>query len=315
VDRAALLALVADVFGTGVPLTVDRTADGVSARVYRVVRGAQTFYLRLAEQVREDLGTDAELHRRLSRLGVRVPRVVHVDRFHPGVGRSVLVTEEVPGVALAECTSATAARSVAEQAGADLAVLNQVPVDGFGWVQRTGPGWPLRAEHATYGPFLVSELPRPWPGVLPALFSTAELEAIGGLVEEAARRSPGSAHLAHGDFDVSPVFCVGSRYTGLIDFGEIRGTELEFDLGHFDLHDGETLPTLLLPALLSGYQQVHPLPADHLQSIRRSAVLLGLRQLCRWLGPPRHRALDHPAVTSRAERLRELLARPAGGAG
>ncbi len=150
------------------------------------------------------------------------------------------------------------------------------------------------------------------PGVLTGLFSTAELDAIVELVEEAARRAPGSAHLAHGDFDVTPVFCVASRYIGLIDFGEIRGTEPEFDLGHFDLHDGETLATLLLPALLRGYQQVRPLPADHLQSIRRSAVLLGLRQLCRWLGPPRHRALDHPAVTSRAQRISELLARPAG---
>ncbi len=296
-------------FGSAVPVTVERTPDGVSTQVYRLVRGAETFYLRVAEEAEENLETDAELHRRLLAAGVRVPGVVHVEAFDEAIGRSVLVTTEIPGRSLAETASPAAARSVATQAGADLARLNQVPVDGFGWVRRSGPGWPLRAEHAAFHPFLVSELPQPWPGPLTALFTAAELDAVEALVEDAAAHPPATAHLAHGDVDVSPIFCVEDRYTGLIDFGEIRGTEPEFDLGHFLLHDTETLPTALLPAVLDGYRQVHPLPPDHLESIRRSAVLLGLRQLCRWLGPPRDRPLDHPAVTSRARRIGELLTR------
>ncbi|MEE6257828.1 phosphotransferase family protein [Plantactinospora sonchi] len=304
-DAAAVDALLRKVFGTSVPVSCRRTPDGVSTQVYQVRRGSETFYLRIAEEADENLETDAELHQRLRDLGVRVARVVHVDPFHTGIGRSTMITTEVPGVPLAGVAAPARAASIVEAAGADLAVLNQVPVDGFGWVRRSGRRWPLQAEHASYPPFVTSYLPAPWPGPLASLFATPLLDALEDLVADERRQPPTRARLAHGDFDLDQIFCADGRYTGLIDFGEIRGTELTFDLGHFCLHD-RTTPALL-PALLTGYQRVQPLPADHLRSIRRSAILLALRQLCRWLGPPRHLPLDHPGVTNRARRIGELV--------
>jgi DNA-binding transcriptional regulator WhiA len=44
-----------------------------------------------------------------------------------------------------------------------------------------------------------------------------------------------------------------------------------------------------------------------MESIRRSAVLSGLRQLSRWLGPPRCLPLTHSAVAHRRRRLEELI--------
>jgi Ser/Thr protein kinase RdoA (MazF antagonist) len=306
VDAAALTALLRRVFGVSVPVTCRRTADGVSTQVYRLVRGSETFYLRVAEEAGENLETDAELHRRLRGLGVNVAQVVFVEPFDAAVGRSVMVTTEVPGTSLAEVSSPAVARSVAEAAGEDLAVLNQVLVDGFGWIRRHGPGWPLHAEHRTYQPFVTSHLPAVWPGPLASLFPTSVLDAIEGMLEHERLRPPAGAWLAHGDFDVTAIFWAGGRYTGLIDFGEIRGAEPMFDLGHFHLHDRETVPVRLLPALLDGYRRVQPLPSGHDQSMRRSAVLLGLRQLCRWLGPTRGYRLDHPAVVHRATRISHL---------
>lgn len=307
VDATAVDALLQRVFGTSTPVTYQRTPDGVSTQVYRLVRGSETFYLRIAEEADENLETDAELHQRLRDLGVKVARVVHVEPFNTGIGRSTMITAEVPGNSLAEISAPAVASAVVEEAGADLALLNQVPVDGFGWVRRRGRRWPLQAEHGTYPPFATSYLPSPWPGPLTPLFATPILDAIEDLIEHERQRPAAQALLAHGDFDVTQIFCADGRYTGLIDFGEIRGTEPVFDLGHFCLHDQETA---LLPALLTGYQRVRPLPADHEQSVRRSAILLGLRQLCRWLGPPRGYPLDHPAVTHRARRISQLVAQP-----
>nr|WP_240895933.1 phosphotransferase [Kineococcus siccus] len=295
-----------EVLGAGVPIAVERTADGVSTPVYRVRRGAQTTYLRLAEEAHHDLGADAELHRRLRGLGVRVPGVLHVRASDARVGRSVLLTTEVPGVSLAEVRDRAVAARVVADAGADLAVLNGVAVDGFGFVRREGARWPLQAEHPTHAAFVVEHLPDPWPGPLAGLFDVARLDRLAQLVSEERARALPSAVLAHGDADVTPVFCRDGRYTGLIDLGEARGAEAAFDLGHFLLHDGETLPWPLLPDLLRGYASVRPPPAA--EQVHRSAVLLGLRQLCRWLGPPRSRPLDHPAVLDRARRLRALLA-------
>jgi Ser/Thr protein kinase RdoA (MazF antagonist) len=307
VDADALAALVRTAFGAAVPVTCERTPDGVSTQVYRLVRGSETFYLRLAERADENLETDAELHRRLRALGVRVPRVVFVEPFDAAIGRSVAITTEVPGTSLAETAcSPGVARAVVEEAGADLAVVNAVAVDGFGWVRRRGRGWPLRAEHDGYLPFLTSDLPADWPGPLRSLFSARVLDAIEAMLDHERSRPPARALLAHGDFDATAIFCSDGRYTGIIDFGEIRGAERLFDLGHFHLHDGERVATRLLPALLRGYRRVAPLPPGHASAIRRSAVLLGLRQLCRWLGPARGYGLDHPAVARRAARIREL---------
>jgi Ser/Thr protein kinase RdoA (MazF antagonist) len=306
VDTAVAAALLRRALG-GTP-SFARTPDGVSTQVYRVFRGTDTFYLRVAEEPGDDLRTEAELHDRLRGLGVRVAEVVHVEPFVAGIGRSVMITTEVPGVSLAEVDDPVAAADVAEDSGRDLALLNTVRVDGYGFVRRLGPGWPLRGEHPRRDTFVVSHLPLPWPGPLASLLRRADLTAVEGMLEHERARPPEGAVLAHGDFDVTPVFCARGRYTGLIDFGEIRGAEPLYDLGHFLLHDRETLPVTLLPAVLRGYQHVRPLPADHTESIRRSAVLLGLRQLCRWLGPPRRFGPDHPAVRGRARRITELLA-------
>lgn len=313
VDPGALDQLLEQVFGTSTPLSWKRAAEGVSTQVYRVQRAAETFYLRVAEEAGDDLRTDAELHRRLRLLGVRVAEVVHVDQHAPSLDRSIMVTTEVAGICLSECTSPQEATSVIEEAGRDLARINQVAVEGFGFVRRNGAGWPLEGEYRDHATYLTSYLPDPWPGPLATIFSEASLQRLHALLQQERDHPPVRAVLAHGDFDVTQVFYHRNphgtaAYSGLIDFGEMRGAEPMFDLGHFHLYDEETSPSVLLPALLRGYRDVTALPEDHDLRLRRSAVLLGLRQLCRWLGPPRHRATHHPAVVHRARRIEQLLA-------
>jgi Ser/Thr protein kinase RdoA (MazF antagonist) len=194
--------------------------------------------------------------------------------------------------------------SVVEQAGEQLALINQLPVTGFGFVRRRGREWPLTAAEPCYAPFVVSFLPRPWPGPLAHSFAMRELDAIERLIEQEQCRPDVCAKLAHGDFDFSAVFCSDGEFSGIIDFGEARGAEATFDLGHFQLQD-ETH----LSALMRGYLRVAALPGDYAAAIRCSALLLGLRQLARWLEPPRSRSVNHPAVTRRAQRIRALLSR------
>ena len=277
--------------------SVERVEDGVSTVVYRVRTDDATYYLRLGERPGDDLRTDAELHSRLIAAGVPVPAVLHTQ-FDAGLDRWVALTTEVPGAALSRAEDAPA---VLEAAGRHLAVLNSIPVDGFGFVVRDGPGWPLRAEFPTHREFVVSHLPDPWPGRLTELFSPFELDVLEGLIAEQCGLDVVPA-LAHGDLDVTPIFEQDGRFTGFIDLGEARGAEPWFDLAHFLLHDGETLPAPLLPHLLRGYGV-----APSQRVLRRSAVLLGLRQLCRWFGPLRNRSAEHPAVVDRVRRLRELM--------
>src|SRR5207249_1740511 len=87
------------------------------------------------------------------------------------------------------------------------------------------------------------------------------------------------ACLAHGDFDVTHIYQEDGRYTGIIDFGEIRGADAPYDLGHFNLHDGETRPQPVLPYLLEGYSDVVPLPPDHEWRISLLSLLNGVSAL------------------------------------
>jgi aminoglycoside phosphotransferase (APT) family kinase protein len=305
VDLQALHAMLRPMLGP--ELTVARTPAGLAAQVYRVHASGRVVYARIAEDQDEDLSVDAALLEHLRALGLRVPPVLHVEPFDQALGRSVLVTGEIAGEPLAAYRDQHAARRIAHAAGRDLALLNGVDVQGFGWIRRQPPAWPLRATSPTYAAFVTSYLPDPWPGPLGRLFTVAELERLWRLGDSERHRDLAGATLAHGDFDTTAIFQLDGDYSGLIDFGEIRGTEPLFDLGHFHLWEHQRTPLPLWEALLAGYGEVATLPAGYQELVGRSATLLGLRQLARWLGPPRNLGPGHPAVTSRVTRLRQLL--------
>jgi Ser/Thr protein kinase RdoA (MazF antagonist) len=191
-------------------------------------------------------------------------------------------------------------------AGRDVAVINSVPVAGFGWLRRDGSEQ-LTAELPSYGQFAGSYLPSPWPGRLSKLFDQRQLDVLHALAAAEKDRPLRGGHLAHGDLDVTHIYAHAGRYSGIIDFGEMRGADSCFDLGHFLLHDGETRPARLFSSFLEGYLQVSPLADGYCEAIRTSAILLGLRQLSRWLSPERGYSLSEPLVQVRAAELANLI--------
>jgi Ser/Thr protein kinase RdoA (MazF antagonist) len=302
-DPAAIAALLRRAFGASTPIEFDRTADGTSTQVYRVFRGDDVFYLRLAEERDEDAHTDAVVHRELLRRGVPVPDIVYVERFDPAIDRSAMITTAIAGGPLSPAAPVDLAAAVVRAAGAACARINQVAVQGFGWVRRDGSPV-VSAKLSSYAEFVRSELPAVWPGLLGDAFTAVELDRLHYMVEDESDRSPAAGSLVHGDLDLTHIFTDGNAFTGIIDFGEIRGAEMWYDLGHFQLHDCAMYPRPLLDEFVAGYCEVVPLPADYPELIRRSAVLSGLRQLCRWLG----RGLaDEPMVKERVMTIRTLL--------
>ncbi len=291
-------------------------SPGRRAVVYRLETAGLTYYVRVAEDVRHDLATDAVVLDRARRLGASVPEVVLVESSPPELDRSFLVMAEVPGAALAGSGEHDEVVVAVRAAGRDTALINSLPVEGYGWVVRDGSG-SLRAELGSYEDFVVSYLPERWPGWLVPIFSPSELAALAEVVCAELEDGSQQSWLAHGDLDVTHIFMSAGAYSGIIDFGEARGANLCFDLGHFLLHDQETRRDSLFEPFLSGYLEVSDLTDDHRHRVRRSAILSGLRQLSLWLGPLRGGDPTDFLARSRKTQLLNLLEHkaPAGPRG
>lgn len=293
-DNASIDERVAAIAGAvfGKAVQTERVEHGVSTTVYRVRVAGELFYLRILPEHGASFEPEAEVHRLLRQLGANVPEILFVDPCDAVLDLSVMVVAEIPGQPIAEAAELApqTLEAIAREAGRDLARVNSLPVQGFGWIERGVPGGGLSAQHASWRD-VVSEY---WDSDLAFLvanvISDAEARALEQLiVTYDAWLDPSQAWLAHGDLDATHIFQRHGQYTGLIDFGEIRGAGRWYDAGHFHLRDGERLPVLLEPALLGGYSELLALPLDIQQRVRFEALLINVRALARSL---RKRPLD-----------------------
>jgi Ser/Thr protein kinase RdoA (MazF antagonist) len=231
-------------------------------------------YLRLAEDAGDDMTAEAWVHDALRRRGLRVPDVVAVGPVGEPLDRGVLVVTAMPGVPLAAARlDRAAAARVVHEAGREIAVAGQLAVDGFGFVCRDQP--PLAAPSPDARSLLLDGFDARLARAAGPLGGRLTRRA-GALVARHAGLLHGCpSRLAHGDFDGTHIYVHAGRYSGLIDFGEMRGAPPLYDAGHFAVHDdGPHAP--LLPALLAGTQDVAPLPGDADARIALVGLLLGV---------------------------------------
>jgi aminoglycoside phosphotransferase (APT) family kinase protein len=282
-DLAALRNLVSRAFPGSTRLSLERAEAGVSTQVYRIRRGDEVYYLRVAERREDSLAPEVHVHNLLREKGVRIPEVVYFEPFDEGLERSVMVTTEIPGEPIARGVPDVDARRILGEASRDLATINSVPVGGFGWIRRDGNEVGLlRGERHTYREWRLEDLEEHLRLLGRTVMRPAETRAIERIVGRYdAWLNVDGARLAHGDLDATHIYHDGGEYTGIIDFGEIRGAEPLYDLGHYKLHDGEMLPYRTLPYLLEGYAEVSWLPNDFQRRISFSSLLIGMRALAR----------------------------------
>jgi aminoglycoside phosphotransferase (APT) family kinase protein len=272
---------------------VSPVSEGRSTFVYRLTWHGGTAYLRVLPEEGSTFAPEAAVHVLLRDAGLPVPEVLYSDDLDPELGLAVMITAEIPGTSLAHGMPDGTLPTVVRAAGRDLALINRVPVDGFGWIQRETPDdTRLRGEFTEEREFMLADMESSLVALrreAPELIDVAALRAV--IDTNRALLDATHATLAHGDFDCTHIFADGRRYSGLIDFGEIRGTGPYYDLGHFRFHDGETIPRALFPHLLQGYAEVTPLPPDADRVIAFNSLLIGIGFLARAYAhiPPRNR--------------------------
>lgn len=275
-------ALAGHIFRGPPALHIRRVPEGISTHVYQIQHGG-TFYLRILPEVGNSFAPEALVHTLLRERGVRVPEVVYMEQCNPDLGLSVMVTTEIDGRAIGSSPASDVMPDVLVQAGRDLAIINSVPVEGFGWIRRdlAAPEH-LQADHATLRGWVFAHLEEDLWLLEQDTLPQQQVQAIHTVVRRYDHYLTGKCgRLAHGDFDVTHIFQQHGRYTGIIDFGEIRGTDPMYDLGHFHMRDGETLTFNTLRWLLEGHRQVMTLPHDYQERITFWSALIAVRSLAR----------------------------------
>jgi aminoglycoside phosphotransferase len=268
-------------------LNVSRVLEGGSTWVYQIDRidridqSEETFYLRVLPEADVSFAPEVFVHNALFARGVHVPEVIHFEHYHEEFQRSLIVTTAIAGLSLARAASPKVITSVLREAGRELALLNGMPVNGFGWVQRDcSIFYELRGEYSTFADWVRAEtVPAVATMARHGLLTEAQvvkLELHTAVALEQFQHEP--ATLAHGDFDLTHIFYKEGRYMGMIDFGEIRGTNRFYDLGHFAI---ENAHALLL--LLAGYGEIAPLPENYVAQIQLTALLVALHRTGRRL--------------------------------
>jgi Ser/Thr protein kinase RdoA (MazF antagonist) len=219
-----------------------RTADGRAVIVRISHRGPQGF---MAE--RWVLG-------RCAAAAIPVPRVLSLQTVPAGDREvTVCIEEKLPGRPLQLLINAgletSAVQALVSDAGALLARINAITVDGWGPFDGEG-----RTSFASWRAYLLALLPEreqllpsfarfgTGASVVEAAFAAAAV-ALPGVEPEQAR-------LVHTDFGPKHLIVDGDRIAGVIDMENALGGDPQWDLAMWEYWFGEDLP---LEWLLRGY--------------------------------------------------------------
>jgi aminoglycoside phosphotransferase (APT) family kinase protein len=246
-------------------VSVERTQKGQSTYVFRIMTRAETFYIRFLP---EDASFAAEVlvHTILLKKGVIVPRVIAWEHRNEETGLSIMITEEIPGVPAQDEWPSRNAREILNEAGRQITLVHEVPVDGFGWIDRNSYH-ELKGVNTTFREFFNEGLTDSLEMLDRFDFSDKEKTRISGLVEKAGLiTDTENSVLIHGDFDTSQILHRDGKYTGMIDFGEIRGCNPLADLATCLLFDGQKRP-LAYEYILEGYRETVRLSDNDLYGV------------------------------------------------
>jgi aminoglycoside phosphotransferase (APT) family kinase protein len=256
-------------------IRVERIPKGSSTYVYRAVTNTESYYLRFLPED-GSFATEVFIHRTLSEAGISVPQIIGWEHKNELTGLSVMIEDEVPGISVEDERPKLNLQEIMRDAGRQLAHIHSITVDGFGWINKDYSDV-LKGEKADFDEYFSEFLRSDLNTLHQYPFLKTERIRITELMikaQEVLRVE--QAVLVHGDFDISHIFHSAGRYSGIIDFGEVRGNNRLFDLATFT---GFYQDRRLYSYLLDGYREIAYLSEKDLYAVELMALFIILRLL------------------------------------
>lgn len=266
--------VVAGKYVSGI-INIERVLKGSSTYVYRIITNTGTYCIRFLPE-NDSFATEVLTHNILCATGVSVPRVIKFEHKNELTGLSFMLLNELPGICIEDDKPVLNLDDILREAGRQLALIHSISVDGFGWVDRNSYDI-LRGEKNSFDEYFCEFLDSDLQTLCQYPFSNEERIRISDLMVTARKiLNVQNAVLVHGDFDISHIFHSSGRYSGIIDFGEIRGNNRLYDLATFV---GFYQDRILYSYLLEGYREITPLTEEDLYATELMALFIILRFL------------------------------------
>ena len=255
---------------------VEECHEGISTNVYKLTDNNQIAYLRICPKYLPS-EVEAYAHNLMLQQGVKVPEILYIGKEETSLNDlTFLITSEVKGKSInnSSLLSETEKREVLLEAGKDIAKINKIQTKDFGYISFI-KGKKLKGYAHSYLEIINDALIK-----LKEIETSNELtkDTISKLYEyieknKSIMMKDKKSFLAHGDVSLNHIYQNNGKYTGIIDFGNIKGANILHDLAYIYTFENDSFQDIL-----DGYKTVTNLPKNYMKRIHIEAMIFGVRK-------------------------------------
>jgi len=284
---------------------IENIEEGVSTDVYKLTDKDKTYYLRILFE-NEISDFQSLVHKLLLEKGVKVPKVVFCKNEVAVINnKSFMIIEEIMGNSLnayKKSESGQAIESISISAGRDLAQINSIKTKGFGWFTKI-ENEVLIGEHSNIKDFLFEKFNKSLSvlvqnNVIKEDFSV-RIKNYHKDNEEVITKLDKNSFLSHGDFNENHIYQLNGKYTGIIDFGNIKGTPKYYDLAYLYSFDRD-----IFEGIVKGYKEITQLDDNYLEIIRYLSIIVCVNKIYWTMKNRPHKLINHRGFNTIEEILR-----------
>ncbi len=257
---------------------ISRVNEGVSTDVFKLVGKQGVSYLRILPFDELSL-PQVTAHKLLLDKKILVPQILlSKDNCEDINNRSYMIVSEIHGNSLFNTLGEISESQIKEilfNAGKDLTKINDVPVSKFGPIidvenkSFIGLSNDYKEINITSATLAIKYL------VERGAMTVKTSEKILNILEKNKKIFEIQlSWLNHGDFDLSHIYQKDGVYSGLIDFGDIRGGSKYQDLAHYKIFSN-----VYFDSLLEGYMSVFLPENDYRNNITVEALICAVNIL------------------------------------
>jgi fructosamine-3-kinase len=290
------------------PVDIKPATEGIATNVYKVKNKGNTYYLRITPYENQSYQPEVIAHQEILTKGAKIPEIIYHRNHCPEINnRSFMIIKEIGGKPVSSHNNWQELKQVFIKAGRDIAKVNTISVDGFGWIERKEKDInKLKAHSDNYPHYILKN----YDSKIKVLMKSEKIKKKEAKQLREMKRKflkyldYDQAYLSHGDFDVTHIYCDQNGYTGIIDFSDICGTSPYIDLAHFKFFSHPT--DIVFPWLLKGYEEIIPLPEDFDMRLKIEGIMKSVNRLSYIAKTLPERIPNHYAIPKFKENIKEL---------